>query len=224
MTLVIKRRKLPQIKGKGNGGILSSRDLPGLGKGSQILIRLFQFSLRSSHIKLHDLAARVIPRVCHLGMNRHLCAMHTERRLSKAKVRIGNTKAEWKERLFPDRVKIAVSYINAFCIMRVFFISDLDVRAVILPRGPCRRQLAGGIGLSQQHICKRAPHLGAELRENEDIPNRHHRAEIYRSAGVDNQHKMLIHTVQRQDIPDLALCQQHVTRNGSAVISFARDT
>ena len=102
--------------------------------------------------------------------------MHTKGRFAQLKIRIRNTEAERKERLFPDRVKIAVTDIHALRIRRILFVAELDIRAVIFPRSPGRRQLAGGVSTTQQHVRQRAPHLGAELREHKDIPHRHHRA------------------------------------------------
>ena len=107
--------------------------------------------------------------------------------------------------------------------MGVVGLGEVAHLAVVLPLGPGRGQLAGGIGLAQHHVRQGVAQGHARLGQQQDILHLEHRGEVHHAAHIEHQQELAVLLAAGQDVPDFRLGQLEIPRGGVAVRALAGD-
>ena len=219
--VVVKGGKILQGEGKGQGFLLTGSQFPGFGESRQGLVGLVQLPGRDRHIQLDHLFAQGAAGVLHRHVHGHLGAFHLHLRLPQGEGGVPQTVPKGEHRGLVHRVEIPVPHVNAFLVAGIVGLGKIPHLAVILPPGPGGGQLAGGIGLAQDHVRQGIPQRHAGLGEQQNIFHLQHGSQVHYAAHVEHQQEVFVLLPGCQNVPDLRLGQFKVAGSGRTVGALA---
>ena len=123
---------------------------------------------------------------------------------------IAQAVTEGKDGLGTRCVIIAVSDENPFLIPCIIPLRKVSDRHDVVSFSPGRGELAGGIGLAQQHIRKGVAGHAAQLAQKQHIFHLiQHGRNIHRTAHVQHQHEFFVLFDTAEDVP-FFICRQQI--------------
>ena len=201
---------------------LTGGKFTGLGISAKLPKRLDEFSIRRGTIKLHSLFSGEVPGIpdfCFDGYD----PIFRRKALTRCfKFRIAQAITEGKDGLGTRCVIIAVSDENPFLIPGIIPLSKVSDRHDVVSFGPGRGELAGGIGLAQQHVRKGVAGHAAQLAQKQHIFHLiQHGRNIHRTAHVQHQHEFSVLFDTAQDVPFFVRRQQIIARIAGTISAFS---
>ncbi len=212
-----------QGKHSRHGFLLTGQQLLRFGKGAKLLPRLIQLAHRLAQIHLYDLLAGVSANIFYGSGHGNRFTADRHRSILHPEIGIGKPISEREQRFFVKGIKIAVAHIDALAVAGRVSVLKIGHWRVAFLRGPCGRQLAGGIAFAQKNVCQRCACLHAQLGKQQNVAHFHNRGQIDHAAGVQHQHKMFICPIQSQNIPHFGIGQQNIALAPCAVAALAGD-